>query len=288
MKSKNRYIIYAIIAIICVIAIGAGVYYQIASDRPEQPTPANEVEPTPIVDPDDPDALVEEFNSLLINRLNSQGNDSTGVKKYPGLEDQDIVFTQYSISEEKKDKYNVNINLPTVNIDGEVAAEFNNTTNKLFSNKVAEVLFNSNKYTIYKIDYGAYLNGNILSVIIKSTLKEPDSAERVIVQTYNYNIATGKALTLNDILEEKQITQRTVNKKIEKQVKEAAKRTEAKASELASQGINVYERDINSAIYVTDNVNDFFLGKDGQLYIVYAYGNTSNTSEMDVIKISEE
>ena len=181
----------------------------------------------------------------------------------------------------------VNINLPAININGDVVAEFNNTTNKVFSNKVAEVIKTNNKYTIYNIEYVAYLNDNILSVVIKSTLKEEGNAERVRVQTYNYDIEAEKEVTLNDILEQKQITQKSVNKKIEKQVKEAARKAEAVAGEYASQGKLVYERDVNNAMYITDYVNDFFLGKDGQIYIVYAYGNTNHTAEMDVIKVDE-
>ena len=50
-------------------------------------------------------------------------------------------------------------------------------------------------------------------------------------------------------------------------------------------GQTIYERDINNAMYVTDNVNNFFVGKNGQIYIVYPYGNTNMTSEIDVIKI---
>lgn len=284
---KKRYIIYIITVIICILAIGVGVYYQIVSDRPKQQVPTNEVNPDSAISQDDPEEILKEFNSLLTNAFYAQENDTTTIKKYKGLEEQEIVYAAYNIKEEKDGKYNVNINLPVVNIDTEVAAEFNNTTNKLFSNKVAEVLKTSDKYTIYNIEYVAYLNGDILSVVIKSTLKEGDNSERVRVQTYNYNIKTEKEVTLNEILEQKQITQRTANKKIEKQVKEAAKRTAAVASEYAMQGKLVYERDVNHAMYSTDNINDYFLGKDGQLYIVFAYGNTYNTAEMDVIKIEE-
>ena len=284
---KKRYIIYIIVAIICIVSISVGVYYQVISDRQEQPVLTNEVDPEPVVDPDDPEVLVKEFNSLLTNTFYAQNNDTTAIKRLPGFEEQDIIFAAYNIKEERDGKYNVNINLPVVNIDTEVAADFNNTTNKLFSNKVAEVLKISDKYTIYNIDYVGYLNGNILSVVIKSTIKEGDNDERVRVQTYNYDVTTGKEVTLNEILEQKEISQRTANKKIEKQVKEAARRAEAVASELASQGKLTYQRDINNAMYITDYVNDFFLGKDGQLYIVYAYGNTYTTAEIDVIKINK-
>lgn len=284
---KKRYIIYIIIAILCIISIGVGVYYQIIIDRPKRQEPTNEIDLESASTADDPEVLLKEFNSLLTNTFYGQENDTSTIKKYAGHEEQEIVYAAYNIKEERDGKYSININLPVVNINTEVAAEFNNTTNKLFSNKVAEVINTSDKYTKYNIDYVAYLNDNILSVVIKSTLKEEDNDERVRVQTYNYNIKTEKEVTLNEILEQKQITQKSVNKKIEKQVKEAARRTAAVAGEYANQGKLVYERDINNAMYITDYVNDFFLGKDGQLYIVYAYGNTYNTAETDVIKIEE-
>ena len=121
--------------------------------------------------------------------------------------------------------------------------------------------------------------------MIKSTLKEGDSAQRVIVQTYNYDTETGQKLTLNDVLEAQEMDLKEVNKKIEKQVNEANKQAEAVSQALSQQGQTVYKRDVNNAMYVTDNVNHFFVGLDGQIYIVYPYGNTNFTSEIDIIKI---
>ena len=286
---KKRYVMYITIAVVCVLAIGGGIYFQLDHDKPAKQETTNEIETGVNIasDSEDPDETLKEFNKLFTNTFYDQDNDTTEVKRYEGQEEQEIIYAAYNIKEEKDGKYNVNINLPVVNIGNEVGAEFNNTTNKLFSKKASEVINSSDKYTIYNIDYVAYLNGDILSVAIKSSLKEEGNAERIRVQTYNYDIKKGKEVTLNDVLEQKQITQKSVNKKIEKQVKEAARRAEAVAGEYASQGKLVYERDINQAMYGTDYVNDFLLGKDGQLYIIFAYGNTYDTAEMDVIKINE-
>ena len=38
-------------------------------------------------------------------------------------------------------------------------------------------------------------------------------------------------------------------------------------------------------MYVTDNVQYFFVGLDGEIYIVYPYGNSNFTSEIDIVKI---
>lgn len=175
--------------------------------------------------------------------------------------------------------------MPVFNVQGNVAAEFNGITQSLFANKANDVLSKSEKYTIYNVEYTSYLNENILSLVIKSTLKEGDSAQRIIVQTYNYDIQTGKKLTLNEVLEAKGIKLRDVNKKIERQVEEANRQAEAIAEALIQSGQTVYTRDINNAMYVTDNVNHFFLGLDGQIYIIYPYGNSNFTSEMDIIKV---
>ena len=283
---NKRYIIYIVIAIICVIAIIAGVYYQVFGNKPKQNTITNEIVDNQ--DPDeviDPEILKEEFNSLFDNSFDDQGYDTSAIKKIQGLEEQNIIYAAYNIKEEKDERYSVDINLPVFNVQGDVAAEFNRTTQAIFADKANDVLSKSDKYTIYDVEYVAYLNENILSLVIKSTLKEGDSAQRIIVQTYNYDIITGKKLTLNEVLEAKGIELKEVNKKIERQVEEVNKQAEAISEALIQSGQSVYRRDINNAMYVTDNVNHFFVGLDGQIYIVYPYGNSNFTSEIDIIKI---
>ena len=46
-------------------------------------------------------------------------------------------------------------------------------------------------------------------------------------------------------------------------------------------------RDLTSDIYNVDNAGAYFLGPNGELYIVYAYGNSDFTSEMDIILFGE-
>lgn len=280
---KKRTILYVAIGAICVIAIIAGVYYEVFGNKPNLNTQNNETQNT--VDDGntviDPEILKEEFNSLFSNYFDDQGYDTNSIKKLEGFEEQSVIFAAYNIKEEKDEKYSVNINLPVVNVIGEVPAEFNAITQSVFADKANDVLSNSKTYTIYNVEYTGYLNENILSLVIKSTLKEGNNPQRIIVQTYNYDITTKEKLTLNQVLEAKGISTKEVNKKIERQVEEANKQAKEISSAL---GQTVYERDINNAMYVTDNVNHFFLGLDGQIYIVYPYGNANFTSEMDVIK----
>lgn len=283
---KKRNILYIVIAAICVIAIIVGVYAQVFGDKPKQNTIKNEVINTGDDDTaTDPEVLKQEFNSLFNNSFDDQGYDKTSIKKLAGYEEQDVIYAVYRIKEEKDEKYSVNINIPVFNVEGEVASEFNATTQSIFANKAGNVLSNSQSYTIYDVEYVGYLNENILSLVIKSTLKEGNNPQRIIVQTYNYDITTGKKLTLNEVLEAKGISEKEVNKKIERQVTEANKNAEALSEALAGAGQTIYKRDVNNAMYVTDNVNHFFVGLDGQIYIVYPYGNSNFTSEMDIIKV---
>ena len=41
---------------------------------------------------------------------------------------------------------------------------------------------------------------------------------------------------------------------------------------------------INSDIYNIENIETFFFGEDGSLYVLFPYGNNKFTSEMDIVK----
>lgn len=280
---KKRNIMYISISIICIVCIILGVYYQIFADKVVNENMLNEVTNTigesNIENPED---LLLEFNKLFTNEFDSQGYEISNITKITGLEDKDIIYTAYDVKEKKENEYEMDIKLPVFNISGEIAEGYNNITQSIFVNKANSILSETRQYTIYNVEYVSYLNENILSLVIKSTLKEGNSAQRIIVQTYNYDIETGKKVTLNEILENNEINIKSVNKKIEEQVKEASKQAQ-EISEATGQ--IVYKRDLNNAMYITDNVSNFFVGKDGEIYIIYAYGNNSLTSEIDIIKI---
>ena len=279
---KKRNIMYAAIIAICIISIIIAVYYQFFAEKVVKTGSTNDVENRVVDDPvDDPKDILAEFNRLLTNTFDKQGNDIENVGKYEGLESFDIVYTlNNGIKEEQQEKYDINVNLPVVNIAK--ASKLNDTTQNKFADKVTKILAGTSKYTIYNIDYAAYLNDNILSVVIKATLKEGNSAQKVIVQTYNYDIENDKEVSLNDMLDKYGIKVKDVNRKIEKQIKEASKQAEI-ISEATGQ--IVYKRDLYDKMYTTDQANNFFIGKDKQIYIIYAYGNNYDTSELDIIKV---
>lgn len=157
----------------------------------------------------------------------------------------------------------------------------NNTMNNINNsiNTIDNDSSNVNNMTIYTVEYASYINANILSLVIKSKLKEGDNPQRVIIQTYNYNLSTNEEITLDSVLEIKGLDHESVNNTIKSKIKQADEQSES----LKNLGYKVYSRDLSSDMYDIQNATNFILGKDNHLYIIYAYGNTNFTDEMDVV-----
>lgn len=159
------------------------------------------------------------------------------------------------------------------------AQNINNEINNLFAMKLLDIIHTSTTYTIYNVEYKAFVNGNILSLVIKCTLKEGKNPQRIIMQTYNYDLENNKLLTLEELINIKQLDKNEIQNKIIEKIKEKNITSEGE-EEL---GYNIFVRDINSEEYLIENVKTCFLGEDGHLYIIFAYGNKNFTQEMDYL-----
>ena len=216
---NKRNIMYISISVICVISIILGVYYQLFEDKVINEDIVNEIiDNSGDVEADNPTTLLAEFNKLFTNKFYRQENEIGSVTKITGLENKSLVYTAYDYEDEKENKYVINLKLPVVNIAGDVASEYNNITQSIFVNKANAILTDCKMYTVYNVEYVSYVNENILSVVIKSTLKEGNNAQRIIIQTYNYDLETGRKVTLNEVLAKYEITNKEVNKKIDAQI----------------------------------------------------------------------
>jgi len=142
-----------------------------------------------------------------------------------------------------------------------------------------DLVENEREYTIYNVNFLSFTNGNILSVVIKAVLKEGNTPQRTMIQTYNYDIDNDKIITLDEILKDKNIDKVNVQNKIIETVREKNVNT----SILAKQGYNIYVRDIRSDEYLIENIKTFFVGEDGHIFIVFAYGNQNFTETMDIL-----
>lgn len=274
---KNK-IIYVSISAVCILAIIAAIFAQIDLNSGKKNHNNNNNSVTE--ETKTQEELKKEFNSLFNNTINTNNYNISAINKQD--ENKEIVYTAYDIEKAEENKYEVDIHLPVFNINSSVTSGFNSITQKVFADKATEVLNNNNGSTIiYSIDYTGYINGDTLSLIIRSTLKEGTNAQRVIVQTYNYNLQTDKEVSIYDAIEQRGVAQSSVSSKITSQITQAIK----EANSIQISGFDTYKRDINSDIYHLDKTDNFFIGKEGKLYIIYAYGNNNFTSEMDIIEI---
>ena len=272
----RRKIIVIVIAIVCVLAVGYGIYFQIFGRV------NNEVEHNEVHN-DEEVGTVREIEDLFDNKVNYQGysiNDENKIDRT-----KDIVYTDYTLNQIYEGKYTITAEIPVININSENAVNINKQINTIFRDKLNSIIAQSGNdnatVSIYTVEYTAYINGNILSLVIKSTLKEGSNAQRLIIQSYTYNLSTNEQISLANMLELKGKKQAEVEREIKRVVQEGVSRTEA----LSILGYNIYERNINSDMYKIENSNNYFLGPDETVYIIYAYGNSNYTSENDIVII---
>jgi hypothetical protein len=273
---KNQKIIFILVGAFCVFALIAGIYTQFfvgnkGSDYTQNPTDNISGDSKPKTQEEIKNQLKSLFTNDFIN------NSTYEVQK--ANDSKDIVYSAYDI-QKKEELYEVDIHLPVINISGDVPASFNKITQSVFADEASKIL--NKKYTekvIYDVNYISYINDNILSLAIKSTLKRGNNPQREIIQTYNYNLETGEKVELVDVLTKRNIVQSECQNKINQVVSKA----QEEAQILVKSGYQVYNRDLSNSIYQLSNISNFFLGSTGELYIIFAYGNQNFTAEMDVV-----
>lgn len=275
---KNQKIIFILIGAFCVLALIAGIYAQFFVGGSNNSNTQNlDLNINNEIKPKTQEAIKSQLTSLFTNEILSNNYDETNLQKRDTSKG--IVYSAYDI-QKQEGNYELDIHLPVININDTVATDFNKMTQSIFANKASDIL--NNKYTekvIYSVDYISYVNENILSLVIKSTLKQGNNPQRVIVQTYNYNLETGEKVQLVDVLAKRNIIQSDCQNKIHEIVTKA----QEEAQVLVQSGYTVYNRNLSDSMYQISNISTFFLGKNEELYIIFAYGNQNFTSEMDVV-----
>lgn len=271
---KAIYIVYIALAILCIIAIGIAVYMQFFKDEK-----IGVVLGITKKEDKEYNELKENFTNIFTNNLTKENMYTGEIKKI--RENEDIVFSAYNV-QEQKDNYTINIQLPFFNINSDTAKEINKDLTKSFKEKSEQIMkSNTEEKKIYTIKYKAYVNNEILSMVILSELKEGNNNQRIIFKSYNYNLATNKQVDINELIQLKNIDKTNANKKI----KEEIEKSQEQNTKLAELGYNTITRDATSDTYKIENAKEFFLGDKGYLYIIYPYGNKEYTSEMDIVII---
>ncbi len=270
--NKRRIIIYSIAIFACILAIVVIIGIQIlGNDVVDNFFGVSKITKKT---EEEENRLKANFDTLFQNQL--ENNSSCEVKKID--KNKDIVYTNYENTDKLANNYEMNVNLPYINIKNQSVQDYNENIKNIFQAKAEEVLKSTNSNVIYTVKYEAYIENNILSLIIYSDLKQDSSAQRIIVQTFNFNLETNKELTLEDIIKIYELDEKTVQDKIDNEIKTEEK----KAEDLKALGYNVFTRDTKSDMYKIKNATEFFV-HNNNLYIIYAYGNDKLTSERDIV-----
>lgn len=264
-REKKNVIILVGVVLICSIGIALGIYAQVTNAKISNSK--EEIQEKNYTD------LKNNFKSIFTNSINRESTANTDKS------DDELVYLAYDIQEKNSGKYDISAKIPLFKMETETASTINNEIMNTFVTKLVDVFKNSTTNTIYSIDYVVYINQNIISLVIRGTLKDGSNPQRVMMQTYNYNLETEKLATIKDVLAIKNLSEEEVQNKINEEIKQICEQK----SNIETQGYNIYKRDKTDSIYKLQNTKTFFLGKDGNLYVVYAYGNKNYTSEIDLV-----
>lgn len=271
--SKRRISIYIVSIIICILAVIIVVGVQIlGNDVIDNMFGINKI----VKRTEQEEAeLKANFETIFDNKIDDKDNYSvqkTGTSK-------EIVYNNYQ-KEEKNENYELNVNIPFINIQNKEIENFNKEIVDTFQAKAEEILNSTDKNVIYTVKYKAYIENNILSVAIYSDLKQDTSAQRVILQTFNFDLEKNKKLSLMELTDVYNLNKNEIQSKINDDIKKEQK----KSQDLIDLGYNVFTRDLNDVMYKVENISEYFV-YNNNIYIVFAYGNDKITSQMDLVII---
>ncbi len=278
LTGTKRYMFLIGLLLVCVVALCIGVYIQFFYKYSDTDPFMIGINIGAKKTEEEIAVLKADFNSLFTNSITVQTSNPIIANRIE-LNNQNYVYTVYNLVNEDENFYTVNAQIPMININSKKVKEINSQIKTEFYDIANSIMRQKEGYTIYTVSYVAYINEDVLSLVIKSSLKEQNKAEKVTVRTYNYSIADEKLYTLEELIKYKGTTVDEVQATIDKDIRTAYNN----AKIIAETYGNLYERDLQNSMYKVDHTDTFFLTQDGYVYIIYAYGNKDYTNEMDLI-----
>ena len=266
---KKSKIVYASIIAICIISIIIVIYIQFFDGKTV--TTVGYLKGKSEIDYEN---LKAEFNNIYTNSLKNYNDKYDKLKSDTSKE---LVYTGYTKDVTENNSYNINVQIPYINIKNSTIDGYNEEIKNLFEKKAEDILKTKNKNTIYTVEYNACVEDGVLSIIINANLKEGSSAQRVIIKTYNYDLDTNQEINLSQLLKGESVDTSYAQSKINEEIEVEQK----KAEDLKALGHSIFSRDKNDDMYKIENVEDFYF-QEGAIYVILAYGNDKYTSEVDV------
>ena len=237
---------------ICVVAILFGIFTQFYYKYSESDPLMIGINTSAQKTIEELEALEAEFNGLFTNEIHIN---SENVKVNKIQPQNSLVYTGYNLVNDDENYYSVNAQVPVINIDNDVAKTINSQIKTEFYDKANQVMRTKEGKTVYLVSYVAYVNKDVLSVVVKSSLKEEGKSEKVMVKAYNYSLPSNEIITFDDFLQLRELSKEEVQTKINSSIKEA----DHNAKIIAEQFGNLYQRDLNSSIYKVDNAETYFI-----------------------------
>ena len=276
LNGKNRLVFFVILLLVCIVALSLGIYVQFFY-------PYSDIDPFMMginigakKTAEEYALLKSNFNELFQNQLKVNSN-QVNVNKIDS--ENEIVYTVYNLVNKDETYYNVDAQIPMINIDSETIQKVNAEIKNEYYNKANSIMRQTQGNTIYHVSYASFINSDYVSLAIKAVLKEEGKSEKVSIKTYTYSMTKEKLVGLEDLIDLKQTTKEAIQKNIKDEIKKASENAQIIANVYGT----LYERDFTSEQYKIESSEVYFLTEDGYVYIVYPYGNDAYTNEMDIV-----
>ena len=282
LTGPKKYIFFLVLVLVCLVALCLGIYAQFFYKYSDTDALMIGINIGSKKTAEEIDILKSNFNGLFNNSIEIN---SENVRVDRIETSKELVYTGYNLVNEDENFYSVNAQIPILNINTDAAKAVNAEIRTEYYDKANTIMRKTEGNTIYNVTYAAFVNEDILSLVVKASLKEQGKSEKVTIKTYSYHLPEQKLLSLNDLLEYsdllavKELTLEGIQKIINEDIEKAYNNAKIIAADFG----NLYERDLSSEIYKIENATTFFLTQDGYVYLVYAYGNKDYTNEMDII-----
>ena len=270
---KRDIVIYTICIIICVVALTVAVTVQVLGENVTNKVfHANKLQ---IASEEEQVKLRTDFENMFTNEFT--GHIENAEKKD---ESKNFVYTTYENQDTVQGNYTLDVHIPNFNIKDETLEQINNKITTEYKQKVNQILNNNGSQIIYSVEYNSYVENDILFLIIRSNLKESNNAQKQMIYTYNYDLKNKKLIDINYVIEKLKYNKNDVEKAIQNYIEIQ----ENNSKSLKNLGYGIYVRNSKDNMYKIENTKQFFI-KNGKLYIIYPYGNTTATTEMDIVII---
>lgn len=274
LNGKNKVIFFIVLFLICVVAICVAIYGQYFYKYSDTDPLMIGIHIGSKKTNEEFESLKEDFNNLFDNDVHIN---SENLKVDKINTRQDVVYTYNKVSNQDENYYNVDVQIPAININNDVAKDINSKIIEKFDKKSKDIMTSDKEFTIYEVDYVAYVNKSVISIAIREKEKVESKGETVTITTYNYSITDKKELNLKDLIKLKKTNEATVQSSVNDVIEAQAEKNNDIAEEYGG-----LVRNPNDKMYKLENTEKYFLTDDGYVYIVYDYAE-KNTNEVDVV-----